>query len=405
MKIKFRLNEIAFNVLNLSSINVLNLIVALITLPYLSRVLGPENCGYYFIFISATIFAAIFTDYSTQITGVRQVAQNQNPAKLQPLYNEFQAVRMVFGIAACLIFTAYTLYTVPSVSIGIIAGYFVLTLVGHYLTAAWFHQGISRLSTLAISTLVSRLLQIAALLWLVNGPNDMLTAVFINAFAYAVTGVCALWYRTYHLSIHEKLDFSQVLRTVRQGWNSFVGDFAPNLYSNIPLLVIGSLVSPAVFAGYSMAMRLVAIAGAVQLMMSKGAYPVIAKGKGKFVHLLQLNILMSLIPVLVIWLCGDRVITFFLGDAYPDVVNYLKYLSPGILFNGMLSAFAYGYFLPNRHDTVFRNTSVFVSLVSAVIGYGLIYVWSVKGAIAMFVFARALFVLCYVLAYRRLTRL
>jgi len=87
------------------------------------------------------------------------------------------------------------------------------------------------------------------------------------------------------------------------------------------------------------------------------------------------------------------------------VVNYLNYQSPGILFNGMLSAFAYGYFLPNRHDTVFRNTSVFVSLVSAVIGYGLIYVWSVTGAIAMFVFARALFVLCYVLAYRRLTRL
>lgn len=404
MKTKTRLNETAYNVLNLSSINVLNLVVTLITMPYLSRVLGPVQCGYYFIFISASLFAAILTDYSTQINGVRQAAQNQDASRLQPLYADYQAVRMVFGLASCLIFTVYTFQTVPSVPVIATASYFALALGGHYLTAAWFHQGISCLSPLALATMVSRLLQIAALLLLVKGPGDMLTAVFINAFAYAVTGTCALWYRITRLSINEIPDFSHVLRTVRQGWNSFVGDFAPNLYSNIPLLVIGSLVSPATFAVYSMAMRLVAIAGAVQLMMSKGAYPVIVKGKGKFTHLLQLNILMSLIPILIIWLCGDQVVTLFLGSAYKDVADYLKYLSPGILFNGMLTAFAYGYFLPNHHDQVFRNISVFVSLVSAIIGYGLIYAWSVMGAIAMFVFARVLFVLCYALVYRRLIR-
>lgn len=404
MRIKKRFNEIAFNVLGLSLINVLNLVVMLITMPYLSRALGPENCGYYFIFISTSLFSAILTDYSTQITGVRQIAQNKNPLQLQPLYVEYQSVRMLFGLCSCLVFTVYTLFTVPSISIITALSYFGLTLGGHYLTAAWFHQGISKLSVLAISTLVSRLLQITALLVLVKGPDDMLTAAFINAFAYAVTGVCALWYRMTCLSIKEHLDFNQLLRTIRQGWNSFVGDFSPNLYSNIPLLVIGSLVSPSVFAAYSMAMRMVAIAGAVQLMLSKAAYPVIAKGKGKFIHLLHLNILMSLIPVLIIWVCGDQVMALFLGNTYPDVAHYMRYLSPGIFFNGILTAFAYGYFLPNHHDRVFRNISVFVSLVSAVAGYGMIYSCSVTGAIAMFVFARMLFVLCYALAYRRLNR-
>lgn len=404
MSIKNRFSETAFNVLSLSLINVLNLVMMLVTMPYLSRVLGPENCGYYFIFISASLFAGILTDYSTQITGVRQIAQHQNPTQLQPLYTEYQAVRMLFGLCSCLIFTTYTRYTVPPVSIITALSYFVLTLGGHYLTAAWFHQGISKLSALAVSTLVSRLLQIAALLLLVKSPGDMLTAVFINAFSYAVTGICALWYRVTCLSIKEHLNFNQLLRTIRQGWNSFVGDFSPNLYSNIPLLVIGSLVSPPVFAAYSMAMRLVAIAGAVQLMLSKAAYPVIAKGKGQFIHLMYLNILLSLIPVLIIWLYGDQVMALFLGNTYPDVADYMRYLSPGIFFNGILSAFAYGYFLPNRHDRVFRNISVFVSLVSAVAGYGMIYACSVTGAIAMFVFARILFVFCYVLAYRRLNR-
>lgn len=70
----------------------------------------------------------------------------------------------------------------------------------------------------------------------------------------------------------------------------------------------------------------------------------------------------------------------------------------------MLTAYSYGYFLPRHLDREFRNISLFVSLVSAVTGYVLIYLFSVTGAIAMFVFARMLFVMCYALTHRRLSR-
>ncbi|MRT26620.1 oligosaccharide flippase family protein [Enterobacteriaceae bacterium RIT697] len=404
MKENRSLKEVAMNLLNLSSINVLNLIVMLVTMPYLSRVLGAENCGYYFIFVSASLFATIITDYSTQITGVRQIAQNVDSARLQNIYANHQTVRAVFGVLACLLFSTYTVLTIPKISILLIVTYYVITLVGHYLTATWYHQGMSRLTCLAISTMITRAAQLAALVMLVKQPEDMLLAVFVNAFSYLITGICALWYRTTRLSINEKIAPKNLIRCLKQGWSSFVGDFAPNLYSNIPLLVIGSLVSPAVFASYSMAMRLVSIAGAIQLMMSKAAYPILAKGNGKFSHLMQLNIGMSLIPILLIFLWGEDTVMLFLGNGYTDVIEYLKHLSIGILLNGILTAYAYGYFLPNHHDRAFRNISIFVSVISAIIGYALIYAYSVKGAIAMFVFARMLFVICYIVIHRRLTR-
>lgn len=405
MKQKKRFNEVASNFLNLSLINILNLIVTLITIPYLSRALGPDNYGYYFIFTSASLFATIVTDYSTQITGVRHVALNADKALLQQIYAQYQAIRVVLGVGSCLVFTLYTLYTVPHISIITVLSYYLFILAGHYLTAAWFHQGISQLTCLAIATLVSRALQILALLLLVRQPTDMLFAVFINAFAYLVTGIAAWWYRMARLGIKESPQFKGLSAQLKEGWDSFVGDFAPNLYSNIPLLIIGSLVSPAVFASYSIAMRLTAIAGAVQLMLSKAAYPLITKGQQTFGTLLRLNLLLSLIPALIIILYSAPLISFFLGEGYTDVAPYLTYLAPGIVFNGILVAYTYGYFLPNRYDREFRNISIFVSITSAVMGYGLIYYFNVIGAIAMFVFARMLFALCYALVHRQLNRL
>lgn len=404
MKKIFRLNEVTKNLLNLTSINVLNLVVTLITIPFLSRVLGPENYGYYFIFISAALFATIVTDYSTQITGVRHIAKNTDNSLRQNIYAQYQAIRFLAGLLSCLIFTVYTACAAPLISLPVIVAYYLIVVSGHYLTASWFHQGLSQLSTLAIATLISRVLQVAALLLWVNSPADMLFAIFINAFAYFLTGFCATLFRQTQLPLKETIEFNGLLSRIHSGWDSFIGDFAPNLYSNIPLLAIGSLVSPAVFAGFSIAMRLVAIAGSVQLMLSKAAYPIIAKGRGTFLRLLQINVLLSVLPVLVIFIFGDRCVTFFLGSGYPEVSGYLKLLSAGIVFNAILTAYSYGYFLPNHLDREFRNISLFVSLISAVAGYALIYFLSVTGAIAMFVFARMLFVVCYALTYRQLTR-
>ncbi|MFS7249574.1 lipopolysaccharide biosynthesis protein [Rahnella rivi] len=404
MKKILRLNEVAKNLLNLTSINVLNLLVTLVTIPFLSRVLGPEHYGYYFIFISASLFATILTDYSTQITGVRDVAKNKDPRQLPRLYAQYQAVRFVAGLFSCLIFTVYTACVIPGISLPVIATYYLIVVCGHYLTASWFHQGISQLSALAVATLLPRLVHIVALLLWVRSPADMLLAVFINALAYLLTGLYAVKCRHTQNGLRENVEFTGLWSRLCAGRDSFIGDFAPNLYSNIPLLIIGSLVSPAVFAGFSIAMRLVAIAGSVQLMLSKAAYPIIAKGKGTFGRLLQLNVLLSALPVLAIFMFGDRCVTLFLGSGYPDVTGYLKLLSAGILFNGMLTAYSYGYFLPRHLDREFRNISLFVSLVSAVTGYVLIYLFSVTGAIAMFVFARMLFVMCYALTHRRLSR-
>lgn len=395
-----RYKEIASNFLGLSSINILNLLVTLITMPYLSRVLGPECYGVYFIYFTALTFAIILTDYSTNITGVREVARAETLDELQRVYSYTQSIRFIFGVLSLIIFSGYTLGVTSGQNILFVLFYYFISILGYYLTAPWFHQGTSNMKFLALSTFVARVIQVGAIFLLVRSPGDLHYAIISNALVFIVTGILIVAYRYRRVGIRENICFTHSLAKIKSGFDSFVGDFAPNLYSNIPLLIIGVLTTPAVYASYSVAMRLTGIAGSIQMMLSKAAYPAIVKGRGTLTSLLWVNILLSLPPIIAIVFFGDFLINRFLGPGYTDAALYLTYLSAGILFNGILSAFSYGYFLAQSLDKSFRNISLFVSVISAIFGYVMIYFFSVTGAIAMFVFARLLFAICYFVMYR-----
>ncbi|SUB83912.1 Putative O-antigen transporter [Pragia fontium] len=394
--------ETVSNFMGLSSINIFNLLVTLITMPYLSRVLGPECYGIYFIYIAASTFSIILTDYSTNITGVRDVALAQNKSDQQKIYSYTQSIRFVFGFFSLVIFTVYTLYSTSNQTVLFVLSYYIISIFGYYLTAPWFHQGTSNMKFLALSTLIARIVQISTIFLFVKSTDDLSYAIMSNALVFIITGIVISIYRYKRIGVKESINFTHTLGKIRSGFDSFIGDFSPNLYSNIPLLIIGAFTTPAIYASYSIAMRLVGIAGSIQLMLSKAAYPVIVKGKGTLKALLLMNVLLSLPPIIAIILFGDALVNIFLGPGYTNSSLYLTYLSMGILFNGILSSFSYGYFLARGLDREFRNISLFVSVLSAIFGYVMIYFFSVVGAIIMFVFARFLFAICYFIIYRKI---
>ncbi|HBA9762166.1 TPA: oligosaccharide flippase family protein, partial [Escherichia coli] len=84
-------NEFVSNLIGLGSVNVLNLIIPIITMPILSRALGGDGYGIVLLFSSVTIFMMIIVDYSVNINGVRDVALNPN--SLESIYIRFQGVR------------------------------------------------------------------------------------------------------------------------------------------------------------------------------------------------------------------------------------------------------------------------------------------------------------------------
>ncbi|NUC35374.1 hypothetical protein HUC17_19205 [Escherichia coli] len=224
--------------------------------------------------------------------------------------------------------------------------------------------------------------------------------IWLNAMAYISTGLICSYVRRLKYGISDaSFSFKSGIREIKKTFNVFVGDFAPNLYSNIPQLIIGTIVSPSVFASYAISMRLINVASSFQIMFSKAAYPLLIRGKLNFKTMISSSIAISLIPMIVIFTLGDILINIVFGGGYYIAYTYLSWLSVSLLFNAILCSFSYGYFLPMKKDNHFRNISLFVSFTSAIIGYWFISIYGAEGAIAMFIFARFLFSSSYACVY------
>ncbi|YCI30613.1 oligosaccharide flippase family protein [Erwinia sp. PK3-005] len=391
--------------IGLSSINVLNIIIPIITMPYLSRVLTPSGYGIFLLFSSIYIFIFILIDYSSNIYAVREIAGIIDKNKEQEIYTSIQSVRLFFSVISFFLGVVYIITTQSdNISFPFLVLNIFVTVIGYYLTAPWYHQGKQDMMILAVSSFIARALQLIVIFYLVKSTDDLKIAVISTSLVFFITGIISYLYRRYRTGIKEKIKVKTIYPNLKLGFDSFIGDFAPNLYSNLPPLLIGLFTSPALFANYSLSMRLVNIAGSFQLMLAKAIYPSVVRGDFSLGRMTLINTLTGFIPVIFIFLFGSEIINIFLGQGYADVALYLKYLSPSILFASLLYSLSYGYFFPNKLDGKFRNISLLVSVISAIVGYFLIYKIGIIGAIIMFIMARFLFVIFYTYNFIKLNK-
>ncbi|EOY4469918.1 lipopolysaccharide biosynthesis protein, partial [Enterobacter hormaechei] len=190
-----------------------------------------------------------------------------------------------------------------------------------------------------------------------------------------------------------------LINDFKEGFDAFLGEFSPNLYSNIPPLIIGAIVSPVIFACYSIALRIINISGSFQSIAAKSLYPLVVKGTSTMRVLLLINLILSAIPFLAIMFFGNEIIHLLLGSGYELAHTYLIICAPALILYSIICSFSYGFFLPKRLDSYFKKTSLFSSIIPAIIGYPLMHQYQVYGALIMLLIARGLFVIMFVYYY------
>lgn len=74
---RFRNNSLIENIFSLSILNGLNLILPLVTIPYLVATVGSSHYGIYSIVYSIVQYALLVSNYGFSYTSTKQIAQNR----------------------------------------------------------------------------------------------------------------------------------------------------------------------------------------------------------------------------------------------------------------------------------------------------------------------------------------
>lgn len=397
--------ELIKNFLSFGAVDILGLLIPILTMPILTRALGPSQYGVYMLLLTILYFGHTIIDYGTQYTAVRALANHrENPNEVSCIYQHTQGLRLFLCILYSMGAILYSLF-LPLDNAVIYTIFATLTyLLGYALTPLWFFQGVGAVERAMKVSLVIKLVNLLVIVFAVHSPEDLIVVIASLCIPMLLGGI----YLSYLASVKYRVahpEFHQLKKSLYEGRDVFIGLLAPNFYNAIPTIALGSMYPPAEFAKFAIAARLASVIVTLQNVIAKAIYPVLAMLKDNKVNkLLLLNFIVSIIPAIIIYIVGEWALSIFLGSDFSGVNTYLLILCIGIVFIGLSNAISQGYLLPNGHDRVYRNISLRVSFISGIMSFGFIYFYGLLGGAIAITIARALFFFDYIFVYITVTR-
>lgn len=246
----------------------------LVTLPMLTRPLGPGPYGEVVYANSFVTLLYLVTEYGMQVTATRDVAMARRDA-LETSAIFWRTIALRLGL--CVV--AYGILVAVSLAQGFgrdrfanLSIAFLLTL-GEAINPTWFFMGMESTTGLVVTTLVARLLTVPLIAVLVNGPGDVKIAIFLVAFPWLAGGVMAHAWALREGVIFVRPRWRELLALARRGASAAFASAAANANQSIAVVVLGSVVLGPAVSGTAVGLfgtAITLIAASKQVLMPVG---------------------------------------------------------------------------------------------------------------------------------------
>lgn len=272
------LNVLRKNIASLLVLQGANYLLPLITIPYLVRVLGVNDFGR-IAFAQAFIqYFIVLADYGFNLSATRAVALvRDNPKQLSTLFNAVMVVKtvlMVLGFGMMLVF----IYLVPSFRQDWLLYVLVyLAVLGNVLFPVWLFQGLERMRSITVFTILARLLVVIAIFTTVHHRDDYILAAALQASSMLLAGLFALVVVPRMVEMHLLWpSFSEIKEVMRDGWHVFISTAAISLYTSSNIFILGLLTNPVAVGYFSAAEKIIRAVQGLISPISQAVYPHIA---------------------------------------------------------------------------------------------------------------------------------
>lgn len=227
-------------------IQISNLAIPLITLPYLTKVLGLTGFGKLGLAQTVFFLMGFLIDFGFTYSASRHISlEKEDSKKVNKIYTNVQLLRLIIYIIVSLILVFYmNLLQVSSQD----KTTYVIALISSFsflLIPSWLFNGLGANSTLAIFTLSFRVLTLIPIFLLVNDTKDYLLAFIIQNTSLLLLGGGISIYLRVKLNIRLRFELTDKIYMkgmFREGFDAFSGSALSVVYTTgVPFIVKLSL--------------------------------------------------------------------------------------------------------------------------------------------------------------------
>ena len=366
----------------LSLLQVAGYVFPLITMPYLARVIGVDGFGKIAFASAVMVWVQTISDWGFNFTATRDVAQNrENSQKVSEIFSNvlwsrctLMLLSFLFLILLIVIFPKFR----ANVDILLVS---FLMVPGHILFPDWFFQAMERMKYITILNLVSKLLFTIAVFIFIKEKDDYILQPLLTSLGFVVSGVIAFFYILvkWKVKLH-KPSILGIADTIRKSTDVFLNNLMPNLYNSFSTILLGVFGGDIANGKLDAGAKFVKIAQQFMAVLSRTFFPFLSRKLDKHYVYARLNIALSLLMSLLLFLLSSLIINWFFTPEFSDSVIVLRIMSISIFFLALSNIYGTNYMIIAGHERQLRNITAIVSVIGFVLSFPLIYFGGFIGA-------------------------
>lgn len=350
----------------------LNLIVPLITLPYVTTVLGAENYGIYIYSLTVVSYLILFTDFGLRIYGSRKISyvREDMEKKTEAFWSIF-FTKLIITISILMV----TIIIFLMINLSFVYWLQLLGLLISIFDISWFYQGIEKFKEIAIRNLIIKIFFIVFLFVFIKKATDINLYIIIVLLATLI-GNLILYLSLKGEILKPTLEKIKIRETLKESSHLFLPEIAIKLYTSMDRIMLGYFLLKEDVGYYDIANRfliiiMIGITTFGSIMLPKISNLFYKNEQNEIKKLLKKVInyyFMFSIPLIlgIIGTSRDLVLKF-LGSEYLQVVPVINLMSFTIIFWTVNNVTGSQILIPMKKEKILTK-SVFVG---SIVNFGL----------------------------------
>lgn len=375
---KSTLKRFAINVASLFSVHVANMLLPLLTVPYVVRIIGPERLGLLNFSMAYVAYFTLLINYGFEMAAVRAIAADRtNKALVSKVFSEVLTGKaLLFGLSTVVF--GFVTYFTPEFREHMwlhISTY--LSCVGVVLFPIWLFQAMEDLSRVALFNLIVKVLFTLSVFLLIRQPDDYIYQNLAISVAQVLVSIVALLVALRRFGVQFNLPtMDAMIARFRADSTLFFSSVMITLYAGSATFVLGLFSTPYNVGIFSAGTRIEGIARAfVALALNQAFFPIVAnafgKGRESGLRVVQTTFFPLFILMVIVsaglWVIAPVFINLFYGNKFQDAILVLRIVSLLPITIGISNLLGIHTMLNLRMDRAF----FVISAIGSVVGLAL----------------------------------
>lgn len=343
----------------LSILQIFNLILPLITYPYLIRVLGKETYGLVVFAQAIVAYLVILVGFGFNISATREISiHRDNKDKLGEIVSSVLIIKSLLFLLSVALLGILLFFIPQSRSYEML---FLLSLwacLYDVIFPIWYFQGIEQMKYITYISLTSRLIFLSLIFVFIHKSSDYLFVPIIYGIGAVIAGGASLFLIFQKHRIRFKWQsYSTLKYYFKDSIPIFVSNVSVSLYVSTNKVITGTFLGMTEVAYYDLAEKLTSVLRIPQSILSQSLFPKISKEKNlNFIkRIFSISLLGNSLLFVLMLLLSHYIILLLGGSQMLPAIYVVNILAFTVPIVAMSNIFGIQLLIPFGYNKLFSR--------------------------------------------------